>query len=314
MARSAIAIGAWLTLVLSGCMSLDGLSQGDDGKGHASKQGPPAQTAQAGAGCDPSAPFTTIERMPSSDDAFAARWNSTRSTVVYNRGNDTHIDVFIGTSLLDGKADPFATTLPPPTQAAALPPAIFFPTISDDGLLVYYEAYYPAPPSDDPSLPFSPYVAIFSATRKSMDDKFGNGVPLVAASGGADFSPYLVSAARSLYWAHMDPATNKRSIVRMVLDKTEDASVVFESTASEIGTPVISADEKTLYYYSSRESTRDIFVATRTDITKKFENGVKVAELSTIGWEEAPTWLSADACELVFERRSLRSELWTARR
>src|SRR5947208_2005883 len=100
MARSAIAIGAWLTLVvLAGCTSLDGLSQGD-GKNHAAK---PAQTAQAAAGCDTSAPFTTIERMPSSDDAFAARWSSTRDLVVYNRGNDTHNDVFIGTTLLDGK-------------------------------------------------------------------------------------------------------------------------------------------------------------------------------------------------------------------
>lgn len=311
MARVAFAIGAMLTLVLGGCTSLDGLSQGSAQK--KSKDSPPVQSTQAGIGCDPTQKFTSIERMPASDDAFAARWTSSRDIVVYNRGNDTKMGAFIGTSLLDGKAEPFAAALPPPATDAGLPPAMFFPAISDDGLLVFYEAFYPPPPSTDPTIQDVPYVAIFSATRKSKDAAFGDGEPLPVAMGGTDYAPYLVSAANALYWAHVDPSNGKGTVLRMPLDKTEDPKVVFESMG-EFGTPVVSADERTLYYYSKREATRDIFVATRTDLTQPFTNGAKVLELDTTTWEEAPTWISADACELVFERRSDKSELWTAKR
>lgn len=70
--------------------------------------------------------------------------------------------------------------------------------------------------------------------------------------------------------------------------------------SSPESSPVVTADERTIYFSSMRAGTqlRDVFVADRALPSEAFGVPRRVAELSTDTNDE-PSWLSADGCRIV---------------
>jgi hypothetical protein len=69
--------------------------------------------------------------------------------------------------------------------------------------------------------------------------------------------------------------------------------------------PVIAADDRTLYFAQIDESAAavaDIWVTRRATPADPFDRGVRVDELSTPG-DETPGWLSPDGCRIYFSRQ-----------
>jgi hypothetical protein len=65
--------------------------------------------------------------------------------------------------------------------------------------------------------------------------------------------------------------------------------------------PVLSPDLLTLYFYSSRDGTNDLFVARRASPIAPFDAPVPIAELNTPDFESAP-WVSPDGRDIYFIR------------
>jgi hypothetical protein len=62
--------------------------------------------------------------------------------------------------------------------------------------------------------------------------------------------------------------------------------------------PALDGAERTILFSSNRESSGEIWMATRSSIEAPFDQPTKVDELSGLG---GPTWLSLDGCELYLE-------------
>jgi hypothetical protein len=307
MVRLTNAAGAALVLA-AGCTSLDGLSSEAQNQPAA---GTGTSTQLSGLACNASMPFKSATQVAADGhDSFAARYDAKKSLVVFNRGPDSNIVPRIGTSLVDATGQPFAPITPQPVVQTTPAPFIVFPTISKDGLVVYYQAYFPGPRDIDP-----PWSSIFVATRASLSGSFENGRVVVPAGTGNDYAPYLIASTNVLYWGHINPDANTAHIMRWPVDKQGDPKEMFTSGEPDMGNPVVTPDELTLFYGSSRQGTRDVFMATRATTSEPFANGVRLDALSTEVWDEVPTWVSEDACELVFERKNAttqESEVWSA--
>ncbi len=312
MARSANAISAWLALVLAaGCTSLDGLS-GDGGSRSRTTPAPSATTTQGGPACDATKPLKTSGPMsPVGTNVSGARWDATKTTIVFDVGIDLDAEFRIGASIDDATMAPFAPIMPPPDAGAI---ALIFPSLSNDGLVLYYQALVP-----DPNQPGAASSSIYVATRSNKTQPFQNPEPVAVAFTGADVTPYLASTAGALYWTHYDfgAASVTAHVMRWPVDKQGDPTSVLDDPSGEVGNAIVSADEKTMYYGARRAGSRDIFVATRASTSEPFSNGVRVAELSTSGNDEDPTWISDDQCEILYEvldTNKNTSAIWSAQR
>jgi len=82
--------------------------------------------------------------------------------------------------------------------------------------------------------------------------------------------------------------------------------------------PLISADDLTLYFASSRAGGlggSDIYIAKRTSVVAGFSDPVPFTEVNTAA-AELPSWISADGCEFWFSRVTATSsyDFYVARR
>lgn len=64
--------------------------------------------------------------------------------------------------------------------------------------------------------------------------------------------------------------------------------------------PIVSEDERTIYWSRIASGAYDIFVATRMSTDEPFSNVRPVGELNTNGGLEFPSWLSPDGCRLYY--------------
>ncbi|HEY8073827.1 MAG TPA: hypothetical protein VIF62_06955 [Labilithrix sp.] len=312
MTRSALVVRMGLVLALgSGCTSLDGLSEGGAPSSRARPTPPPTTTQSAPSpACDARGPFVTAQAIDSGGSAMGARWNGNKSTVVFDRGVGLDLELRIGASFADATTGPFGPILPHDSDAGPTP-VLLFPSISKDGLVLYYAAFFPPPSQTD-----IPSSAVYRAHRPSMGEPFDDYEPVLPASN-MDFDPYLVVAANALYWRHVDPTNGNIRIMRYALDQTADPTVVFETSSTDVTNPVVSADEKALWYTDDRGGTRDIFVTTRPSPDVPFPAGTRVDTVSTATHNEEASWISDDQCELVYTRHDADEQtttLWSAKR
>jgi hypothetical protein len=73
------------------------------------------------------------------------------------------------------------------------------------------------------------------------------------------------------------------------------------------GSPVVTADERTIYFASNRKDlggtgSADIYMATRASSSQTFGNVARITELATSG-EDEPSWISPDNCRLYLTYR-----------
>jgi hypothetical protein len=304
-----VALRACFALVLvTGCESLDGLSE-NESPSHAHVPSAPSTSAPASAApkCDATSPFTSARSVeaPPGASIFSARWNAAKTQVVFNQGSGDAVELRLGISIADATSEPFAAIVPhsTPTQTMTL----YFPTLSSDGLVLFYQQFTSTPDGFGQS-------DIFRARRASTTHAFHDPEPAFPKST-MDFAPYLVGEA--LYYTHSDTNNGSAHVMRWALDATSDPEEVFVSSSSAVSVTVVSDDELTLYYGDMRGGTFDVFVATRTSTKARFGEGRRMDSLSTSTYDEVPSWISADQCELVYEKRDPQADthsLWSATR
>jgi Tol biopolymer transport system component len=148
------------------------------------------------------------------------------------------------------------------------------------------------------------------ATRASTADSFGplQDVPAINGTTTNDSDPFISADGRVLYFAS-DRGGN------YALYRSVQTAGVFsapalvmgtnlETTSAEI-TPLLSEDELTLYFASSRpgKGSVDIFQANRATVQDPFGDPKPLNELNGLD-PDIPSWISADGCELYFTRFS----------
>lgn len=261
-----------------------------------------AGDASPAAACDVTKPFGAPTLMPSAGlGERGARWDGPKRNLVFTRErNGGPSSTFaMGPSLVEPTTTPFAQI-----QGSS---SVYYPAITPDGLTLFYQRY-----SGGSALESDVWVA----TRADATAAFGSAQMLSVASSGDDYEPYVTSSGEAIYWARYTPGDQRWHVMRWPLKSAGAVTEVFTAPdTSSYGTPVVTADEKTLYLMVERAPSLDVFVATRASTDVPFGVPTRVDELSTPTLDEAPTWVSDDQCEILIERFGAdRPSMYVARR
>lgn len=149
-------------------------------------------------------------------------------------------------------------------------------------------------------------------------------VTIEGLGGESAYSPSLSADSRRLYYSRSANLLSTGEQIWMA--ERPDRGLVFSGSVnlgtltggSRSGTPFISRDELSLYFYSESSmgsgGGRDLYVATRTDTSAPFDQVRELSELNSADSDHLP-WVSPDELHLLFLRsRGLTSDLWEARR
>lgn len=145
---------------------------------------------------------------------------------------------------------------------------------------------------------------LYQSTRSSIVDSFSTPTLLLgqgfqdAVNGG----PYVLPDDSALYF-HNETGDICRA-ERVGVGFAYRTVIAEIATASIESFPVVSPDELTLYFQSNRPGGKgnyDMWVASRSSKSSPFGEAVPLKSLNTAGFD-IPSWISADACRLYFER------------
>ena len=64
--------------------------------------------------------------------------------------------------------------------------------------------------------------------------------------------------------------------------------------------PVVTADELHIYFARSNGTDFDVFEASRSSLADGFGAAAGVPGISTTGYDELPSWISPDGCDLYY--------------
>lgn len=177
------------------------------------------------------------------------------------------------------------------------------PSLSPDGLRIFFATQ--ATQTD-------PWDLV-TAVRGQVDAAFGNPNSLDNLNTVEnDWTPFVAADGKTLYFSRLEGDYNVLSSV-YANGMFEDAIPVGGVNSGSTETwPVLSADERTIYFASDRPNTSasggmDIYVATRASKGVAFENARPVVELNSADID-TPAWLSVDGCRLYMS--SGRGGLW----
>lgn len=147
---------------------------------------------------------------------------------------------------------------------------------------------------------------VWSATRQTTSVDFSNpgDLPAPVNGGTYDAHPYVTPSGLVLYFVStrggnddLYRATRSATNVPFVMDTTGALAAV--SSSAHDWFPVVTLDERTIYFASDRGSSGnlDVYVATRVSTSDPFSVATPVAELNTPAGEY-PSWISEDGCRL----------------
>lgn len=163
------------------------------------------------------------------------------------------------------------------------------PSLSGDGRTLYY------------ATSVGPVLEVFRATRPDTVSAFGAGVAVPGASG-SDFSrmePFLVRGGGALY-VTLAPTAIGRSIHRVELPadggSTSQSGLAIPPTYQSTH-PVVSADEKTIFFADNGTGKDQVRMATRASRDAVWTNVQTLAPLASSG-HVVPVHLSSDGCDL----------------
>jgi Tol biopolymer transport system component len=170
----------------------------------------------------------------------------------------------------------------------------FSPSATSDGLSLYFE-----------SVRSGTFWYLYVAKRLTTADVFSE-PDLLPGAGANAGGPYILPDQTTLYF-HSNSAGNG-DIYRMA--RVGDAfaqpvavnAVDINTTAIE-SFPVVSPDELTLYFSSTRVAGKggaDMWVSSRAAKTEPFGPAQPLASLNHAGYD-IPSWVSPDGCRLYYE-------------
>jgi len=246
--------------------------------------------APPGPRCDASAPFgmpAPVGGLDSTFDDEGARLTPDELTAVFARsrtGGTT--DLYLATR----------TAVDAPFDAPMLLGTVnsvnseLWPTLSPDALLLLFD-------SDRATMTFH----VYSSKRADTMSPFGPPTASVALADG-DAEPMLANATSLYFTSSTRTGLGMGDIWRVDIDSTgatgTPAAVIggVNSAANETA-PAITADERVMAF--ARDG--DVFLASRSSPSDGFGPAAAVDGLATMGVNEAPTWISPDACHLYFQ-------------
>jgi WD40-like Beta Propeller Repeat len=154
---------------------------------------------------------------------------------------------------------------------------------------------------------------VTSATRDSKTGAFGMLLPVAMVNGNDptnDSDPFITADGRVLYFS--SDRTGNFALYRSTQTSGQFTppalvpGIELDTVYMEL-TPVVTPDELTMYFASSRTCSDprcgvlDIYQATRATASDPFPKPTLVSELNSHD-VELPSWVSADNCELYFTR------------
>jgi hypothetical protein len=253
-----------------------GSESGGSGGGSAGSGNPSGGTAGAATTCDSTLPFGTPAAVPGLDSAElegGARFTSDELTVIFDRGDETHADLFIAHRAT--RTDPVG-----PGEPLALdgsPESEVRPWISDDQLTILFDR----------------------VSNPTLGPSDGDWTPRIATREFAG-SPFLPEAEQSFGVAGdgsaypMVDATGTGTIYSRGGGILQQPIVNWDPTGTEMLVadryrPVLTRDELTLY------SGQGVYISQRASRDVPFGEPVRLFD------GDSPTWISPDGCRLYFE-------------
>jgi hypothetical protein len=160
---------------------------------------------------------------------------------------------------------------------------------------------------------------MYKATRASSLASFGTPTKMPSPVVEGE-QPFVLPNGSALYYSDTVIAT-KGQIVRATIGGSITTAVQSSLVVGthDIGIPVLDPTETTIYYSvydAGNFGSYDIWMATRATPTDAWSTPTAVTELNSTTDFEAPSWLSADKCELYYTRAATGSDwdVYVARR
>jgi hypothetical protein len=269
-------------------------------------------TIDAGSRCDVTKPFgapVLVQGVNTPDDDRPGWLSGDGLTLYFARApaGSTAFDLYVATRTDRASAFSSAAVLSTSTVLSEKRPVL-----TADELTLFIEFTNSASDAD-----------IGVATRPSVNAEFGPYVPLaVIDTAKSEFNPWISGDELALYFTSDRDGFNDVLVARRAVasDPFGMPSVVDElSTVYGDYMGALRGDGLEIFFASSRDTNLangDIFHATRTSPNDPFDAPTKLGELSDPATNEAPTWISADGCELLFtsDRAGASYDVWTAKR
>ncbi|HVH44023.1 MAG TPA: hypothetical protein VM925_16845 [Labilithrix sp.] len=290
-----------------------------------------AVDAPDAAACNLAAPFESVTLVPGLElgDVLTARLTSDEKTLLFSAYSgcklESCIDLWVASR--PNRTSPFVVqgTLPGVNTEKA---SEYWPTMTEDRLLLFMESGRSLQKVDGGYV--SDRSRIWSTTRNNETAQFGEPAIqdiFIVPETEYEASPYLHPNGKSLYFASTTRAGNKGGLDIFVAQLGNFGIASSVSNVGGVNTennelmPLISRDERALYFARDVGFERQIMVSTRSAATGPFGAPTPVSELNQ-GYDW-PSWLSDDQCRLYFvSTRSLAQDggnfgayrLWMAER
>ncbi len=205
--------------------------------------------------------------------AFATVYDSTGDADVVIASRATRSDAF-------GRAQPIASL----DTMGALEGA---PTVTDDELTLYMHS--------DRSGAYGIYVS----TRPRPDVEFSSPVAVQELNINGEGFPYVTGDGSGLYFhSGVDGTADLWRATRATAGFNKPEKVNVSTGSYDEWTPVVSADDLTLYWSRSGSTQDGIWMATRASKQDPFGNARLLSELNGMFAGIAPSWISPDNCRL----------------
>jgi hypothetical protein len=258
-----------------------------DADGFAADLGPPAR-------CSPAQPFGTPNLVADFDQAAAnvdsARLSVDELTVYLGMFHGTSVEMYVAT-----RAD-VSDLFGPPTPIAALDGSgtiNSYGTLTADGLALYMESTR------------SGRYSLYASKRSSLSSTFSEPAEMDELNAGptGNGNPYVVPDGSALYF-HNDRNGNF-DIYRAARNGAafDSPMPIGIDTSGDEQTPIVSADDLTLYYERPGNALARLWRATRQSRSDDFSNPVPLTELNGPLTVLRPGWISPDECRLYIQEQ-----------
>ena len=245
--------------------------------------GAPAATPDAGPRCHPAGAFAEGEPITelntTNDSEDGASLSLDERTIYFTRGLD------IWTATRDSIDEDFDEPEPVPGDLNTLGYERR-PSVTADGLTMYLFREVTAGNYE-----------LLVAARAQPDANFGVATELGIA--GAD--NYILPDHSALYFAGPGPDLWRAARQSNGFDEAIKVPGTNVNSEHSEGAPVVSADELTLFFSSTRKADYAIYVAKRSSTLGGFGEPKLIEKIHTPAIEY-PNWISPDGCRLYFTR------------
>ena len=266
-----------------------GACGGDDGAtGDAGPDAPP------GPRCDPTAAFGTPRELTTLNgplEDLAGRLTADELQILYSRTNADHTwDIYSATR--STITDAFGT--PQVVGAINTIYSELWPTVTPDGLTLYFQSDRVTPN----------VYGIWTAKRTSPTGTWGPAMMEPALMTG-DGNPFVANATAFYFVSSARMGAGGNDIYRATLGAGGALTMIdpviggVDTTGSEV-VPILTADELHMFFARHNGTDYDIYEASRSSLADGFGAATPVPGMSTTGFDELPSWVSPDGCDLYF--------------